>query len=130
LNLWKDEAGLIKARPWGYGAGMAKNTILKARGQEAGSPDPHNDYLRIALEAGFFGLAAFLIFIFSVLKNLFALYKKQIAPRLKTLSFVIFLLIGGFYIISFGDNILANTALQWAMWAMLGGLFAIKKSSI
>jgi O-antigen ligase len=128
LDLWKDGTKLVLARPLGYGAGLAKNVILNARGPEAGSSDPHNDYLRVALEAGFFGLGAFLIFILMVLKNLFTLYRNQVKPRLKTLNFVIFLLAGGFYIISFGDNILANTALQWALWALLGALFAAQRN--
>jgi O-antigen ligase len=128
LNLWKDEARLISKKPlFGYGAGTSDDVILRDRGSEAGSSAPHNDYLRIALEAGLIGLGAFLAFIFLVLKNLFLQYKKQTKPRLKTLSFVVFILIGGFYLISFGDNILANTALQWALWALLGGMLANKQ---
>jgi hypothetical protein len=37
---------------------------------------------------------------------------------------VVFILAVSFYLISFGDNILTDTALEWALWALLGGLMA------
>jgi O-antigen ligase len=112
----------------GYGVGTSNEIILKNRGPLAGSSDAHNDYLRVALDAGLIGLFGFLFLIISLLMKLAKIYLKQKKPRLKTLSFVILMITGGFYIISFGDNILANTALQWALWALLGGAMAAQKN--
>ena len=129
LTLWQDEISYILQKPvFGYGVGTSKEIILKNRGADAGSTDAHNDYLRMALESGVVGLVSFIILIVALLKNLAQIYLKEKRPRLKTLAFVILILMIGFYLISFGDNILANTALQWALWALLGGFLATQKN--
>jgi O-antigen ligase len=129
IQLYKDSYSYLKQRPaFGYGIGTSNEIILKNRGAEAGSSDAHNDFLRIALDAGLIGLLAFLFLIFSLLTKLFKLYRQQNKPRLKTLTFVVFIIAGGFYAISAGDNILANTALQWAFWSLLGATFSVQRS--
>ncbi|MDD5527473.1 MAG: O-antigen ligase family protein [Patescibacteria group bacterium] len=129
LQLWQDSFGYFLQKPLlGYGVGTSNEIILQNRGPQAGSPDAHNDYLRIALDAGLIGLFGFLFLIIALLSSLIKIYHRQNKPRLKTLSFVVLMLAGGFYLIGFGDNILANTALQWALWAILGGSMAAQKN--
>jgi O-antigen ligase len=127
IGLWKDGASYAMYKPiTGYGAGTSKELILKKRGPEAGSSDAHNDYLRVMLEAGVIGLLAYCSLLLALLKSVFDLYKQQVRPRLKSLNFACLAMLVGFAIISFGDNILANTALQWALWSLVGGLLAKK----
>ncbi len=127
IGLWKDGFSYATYKPvTGYGAGTSKELILKKRGPEAGSSDAHNDYLRVMLEAGVIGLLAYCSLIFWLLKSIFDLYRQQLRPRLKSLTFACLAMLSGFAIISLGDNILANTALQWALWALVGGLLAKK----
>jgi O-antigen ligase len=128
INLWKDGMSYTSQRPiMGYGAGTSKELILKKRGPEAGSSDAHNDYLRVLLEGGLLGLTAFGLLTMALLKKLLTIYKLEIRPRLKSLSFVCLVMFIGFCLIAFGDNILANTALQWAMWALFGGLMSAQR---
>jgi len=128
LQLWSDSLDYFKQKPLlGYGVGTSNEVIIQNRGPQAGSSDAHNDYLRIALDSGLLGLLGFFFLIFSLLTSLYKIYRRQNKPHLKTLAFVILILTGSFYLISFGDNILANTALQWTLWALLGGLFATEK---
>jgi O-antigen ligase len=128
IQLWQDCFTYFSERPLlGYGIGTSNEVILKNRGPEAGSSDAHDDYLRIALDAGLIGLFGFLFLITNLLSKLFRIYHREKKPRLKTLAFVILVVTGAFYLISFGDNIINNTALQWALWALLGGLLATQK---
>jgi O-antigen ligase len=72
LLLWRTTGALILERPWvGYGVGgFTPAYERKVPSQVGGQPlvnwcarpahDPHNQYLRVAVEAGVLGLAAFL----------------------------------------------------------------------
>jgi O-antigen ligase len=125
IQMWHDSIGYAMQRPiLGYGIGNSNQVILDNRGQQYGSDFEHNDYIRVALDAGLIGLVAFLVLILNLLSALFKIYQKEKKPRLKILAFVIFILAISFYLISFGDNILTDTALEWSLWALLGGLLA------
>lgn len=72
LLLWRTTAALIRVRPWfGYGVGGFMSAYDgEVRNQIGTQPlqnwcahpvhDPHNQYLRVTVEAGVLGLAAFL----------------------------------------------------------------------
>ena len=125
IQMWHDSIGYAMQRPiLGYGIGNSNQVILDNRGPQYGSDFEHNDYIRVALDAGLIGLIAFLVLIINLLLTLFKIYREQKKPRLKILAFVIFILAISFYLISFGDNILTDTALEWSLWALLGGLLA------
>jgi O-antigen ligase len=125
IQLWGDSIGYFMERPiLGYGVGTSNEVILNNRGPQTGSDFEHDDYLRIALDAGIIGLIAFLILITDLLSTLFKIYQQQNKPRLKVLAFVVFILAISFYLISFGDNILTDTALEWSLWTLFGGLIA------
>jgi len=131
FDLWEDGLEYAKQKPvLGYGVGTSKEIIMKNRGPRAGSPDAHNDYLRIGIEAGVIGLIAYLILVLSLIITLLKAYAKQKRPRLKTLTFIILILVISYSIIGFGDNILANTALQWSLWVLLGGVLAVQKKLV
>jgi len=75
LLLWRTTADLIRAHPWfGYGVGgftpaFERQVPQEIRGQEFSGwcastvHDPHNQFLRVAAEAGVLGLLAFLGFV-------------------------------------------------------------------
>ncbi len=126
INLWQDSIEFVKEKPViGHGSGTAKEVILSNRGPQKGSPYPHNDYLKIALEAGLLGLISYLFLIFSLLYILINNYIKTNKTNLKTLLLVLISLTISVYIMSFGDNILRNTSLQWTFWTLMGGLMAV-----
>lgn len=125
INLWKDSIRYSQEKiVLGHGLGTANELILDRRGERFGSPDPHNDYLKILIETGFLGITAYLILIIALLFNLSKRYFNSDSAFAKNL-FLLFIGISiGLYIMSFADNILRNTALQWTFWILLGGLFS------
>ncbi len=126
LDLWQDSIGYVREKKFfGHGTGMAKELILQKRGESFGSSDPHNDYLKIALENGYLGLASYLFIIISLFYYLLTKYKKTELANFKILILLTIGLTFSLYAMSFADNILRNTALEWAYWALIGGLFAI-----
>lgn len=130
ISLWEDSFGYFQEKPLtGYGTGMSKEIILKKRGPERGSADPHNDYLKIALENGVPGLIAYFWLILTLLFSLFKTYFSSNSPKEKVLILTVLGIALSFYIMSFADNVLRNTALMWAFWALAGGL-TYRKSHI
>jgi putative inorganic carbon (hco3(-)) transporter len=128
IKLWTDGFSYTKEKFFlGQGTGTAKEYILEKRGPEFGSSDPHNDYLKISLENGIIGLAAYLFLILSQLLSLFLHYRNETDHDLKEFSLFALSFVLSMYLMSFADNILRNTALMWAFWIMIGGLLAVKK---
>lgn len=128
FDLWKDGFDYGQQRPvLGYGSGAADDVILKNRGERFGSVHPHNDYLKIFLESGIFGLVAYLLLIISLLSRLWRQYRQSSKPNIKTLIFLILVLCISIYATSAGDNVIRNTSMQWSLWVLLGGLFAAQK---
>jgi len=128
INLWKNGMKYISEKPLlGYGTGTSKELILKKRGPQYGSSDPHNDYLKITLENGFLGLVSYIFLIISLMYNLAIKYKNFHTPKFKTLYITFLSITISFYILSFADNILRNTALEWTYWSLIGALLAVVK---
>jgi len=120
---------LAKAKPLtGYGTGTAKVLILEKRGPGWGSSDPHNDYLKIALENGLLGLFAYLSIILSLLFNLMKKYLSTNQPTLKIMALIILGLAVALSVMAFADNILRNTVLEWIFWGLAGALFSISRA--
>lgn len=127
IELWQDASQIAKEKPlYGVGTGAAEIAILDQRGKEMGSPSPHNDYLKILIENGIIGLISYFLLIFSILLQLNKKYKKIQKSKYKTLVLAMLAFTVIFYTISFADNIIRNTALQWTYWLLLGGILAIK----
>jgi hypothetical protein len=125
FDLWRDGYTYFKDRPWqGYGLGTSERVIASQRDFRLGSPDPHNDYLKIALDGGYPLLFAYLMLILFLLISFWRNYWQEDRPRLKNF----FLFFAAFSVATFamssGDNILNDTALQWQLWALAGASFA------
>lgn len=125
INLWKDGISYAQKKLLtGYGLGTANKIILNERGEKFGSPDPHNDYLKILIENGLTGLLAYLFLIITLILKLIHDYKKTMPSFYKNFLLLILGLSIALYSMSFADNILRNTALQWVFWVLLGALFS------
>ncbi|PLX28102.1 hypothetical protein C0583_02620 [Candidatus Parcubacteria bacterium] len=129
-TLWKDALGYYQEKPiTGFGTGLAQTLILSKRGEEMGSPDPHNDYLKIALENGILGLASYLLLIISLLITLLEHFKKNTHSAVVNISLLLLAISASLFVMSLADNILRNTALMWAYWSILGGFFAVSPAT-
>lgn len=127
VGLWRDELSYVNREPIkGYGAGLAQAVIAQNRDWRLGSTEPHNDFLRVALDGGLVGLSLYLLLIVSLLWQLKDNYFKTSAPKLKMINLFILAFALSLYALSFGDNILNDSALQWSWWALLGGLIAVQ----
>lgn len=127
VNLWRDELSYVSQAPvLGQGLGLAQDVIAFNRDWRLGSTEPHNDFLRIAIDTGLIGLGLYLLIIASLLLRLKNNYLHTTAPRLKMINLFILALALSLYALSFGDNILNDSALQWSWWALLGSLLAVQ----
>ena len=125
ITLWTDSISYFREKPWsGNGLGTGPLVIAENRDFKLGATEPHNDYLKIGLENGAVGLLSYLAIIFSVLIDFYRSFKKQKKPRLRMLTLFSSACLIGLSIMSFGDNILNDTALQWSLWALFGAILA------
>jgi O-antigen ligase len=126
LRLWQDIAPISLWQPWfGYGLGTFTNLVEFYRGFEWGSLEAHNDYLKILVENGIFGLVAYFWLIIALLFYLFRIIKKSFRQE-KIFSLGILIIVLSLFLASFFDNILRGTALQWNLWILLAGWLKIK----
>lgn len=129
MDYWEKSINQVKQKPLlGYGAGMGKNIIRREKGYNQETEIAiHNDYIKIVLENGLLGFLSFIIiiigFAFLVLREYFKKDNKHKDITLFILSIFVALSFAGLF-----DNIVRNTALQWSLWALVGGLLAISVS--
>ena len=123
LDLWRDALGYAQSRPLlGYGPGTAPIVIGNNRSAILGSSEPHNDYIKVLLETGAIGLAAYLALIINLLARLVQGFRNEQWPRRKLLFLFMFVFFVSLYLFSAGDNILKDSSLQWSFWALNGAL--------
>ncbi|MEI7498640.1 MAG: O-antigen ligase family protein [Candidatus Falkowbacteria bacterium] len=131
FQLWSDSMNYLGDRLiLGYGTGTAKEVILKQRGEEAGSADPHNDYLKLALENGLVGLITYIWLLLLIVNTLVKHYRKAVTPEAKNFLVIYLGLSLALFGLSAADNILRNTVLQWVYWLVLGSTLAAAKHSL
>jgi len=123
LDLWRDALGYAQERPLlGYGPGTSMIVIGNNRPVDLGSTEAHNDYIKILLETGAIGLAAYLALILNFLWHLQKAFRNEKWPRRKLLFLFMFIFSGSLYLFSAGDNILKDSSLEWSFWALNGAL--------
>lgn len=127
LRLWKKTWPLFFEAPvFGHGFGVFKLLAERALDQPSWSFEAHNDYLRLAVELGAVGLGLYLLVWiksgWELLKEYFS-SKKELRPFYLGTALILF----SFLVVSFGDNILRGTALQWALWAWVGGILGFNE---
>jgi O-antigen ligase len=128
IELWQDMSNVFWKRPWfGHGLGSFEEEALKQRGFYAGSLEAHNDYLRIAVELGIIGLASYILLILVVLKNIIKIYRKTDDKNLKIFYLSFLCLFVSLFLVSFVENILRNTIVQWCLWTWAGCVFSLSE---
>lgn len=126
LNLYKDGLEYFKEKPViGYGAGNSSLVIAENRDPHLGSTEPHNDYLKAALETGAAGLISYILLLITLIISLFRKYREEIAVKIKYFNFFMIAISLSLIITSFSDNILNDTALQWPLWFIIGGILGL-----
>lgn len=133
LGLWQE--GWEYAQPKiasGYGLGTAPQVIAAHKPYYHGSVEPHNDYLRILLEQGVPGVFAYLLLIAGLIYALLHRYLGQQRPKLKVFNLFAIAAAISLFAMSFGDNILNDTALQLAFWSLVGAVlsFQVRKKRL
>lgn len=125
LDLWRDIWSYIKAQPWwGYGPGTASVFLKKNIPRLLMETEPHNDYLRIWLEAGIFSLLAYFWIFVDYLKKMWQGFKLETRPRLKMLIFFMIVFTLSLLGASLTDNVLKDAVMQWEFWVLSGGVFS------
>ncbi len=134
ISLYRDSLSYVMVSPIiGQGVGLAETVIAANRDFRLGATQPHNDYIRLALDGGIIGVVIYLLLIAALFFELIKLYKLENRVRLKMLNIFILAFTVSLYAMSIGDNILNDTTLEWQFWALIGGLLAtqvIKKPVI
>lgn len=127
FRLWQDIIPISLWHPWlGRGAGTFSSLVEYYRGFSFGSLDAHNDYLKIFVENGLAGLAAYVWLIIYLVIYLFKIFKKAVTND-KVLALGILMISISLFAASFFDNILRTTALQWNFWILIAAWLKIKK---
>lgn len=99
VELWKISLKLLSERPInGWGIGMAKEAIGRYFPVKM---VPHNDYLRIAIEIGIFGVVLYLAFMLFEIRYYFL---KIVANINREFNTIVLGLLIYFAIVSFGQN--------------------------
>lgn len=125
--LIRENIPIIKEKPlFGYGYGVFAQVWENNRGESHywdDSAEAHNDYLRLILEIGAIGSLSYLLFLFSIGKNIWQKIKINQKENLYLLAWLI-----SFLALSFTDNMLHHTAVMWLMWSWFG--FELGKNQI
>lgn len=122
--IWSDGIDYAMEKPLtGHGAGTTESVIGARRLQVFESHALHNDFIKIALEYGFGGFIAFVVLLGSLLtKNIEVFKKINKKSTSSTLVLAFIAISSSLFFASFFDNIIDTTALQWALWALAGGI--------
>lgn len=127
-GIWNDGLSIAKEKIiQGHGTGTAHKILLEARGEEAGSPDPHNDYLKLFIENGAIGIISYVFLILALLYTIIKKYFSSKEFHHKDLYLILFSFSVVIFVLSFVDNILRNTVLQWTFWVIISGALATYK---
>ncbi len=125
IQMWSDL--LIQAFPakplLGHGLGMYVPTSLVVHGYLEQPLEAHNDYVMLLIETGLSGLAAYLFLIISTVTRVIRTARDS-ANENKKAAIILAATLIAIFAMSFGDNILRMTALQWAMWSAVAVVLA------
>lgn len=123
LDLYRDSISYAAKKPLiGYGIGLAEKVIDRYRDFRLGSSKPHNDFILLALEGGLIGLGLYLLLIFVLASSLWRAYRHEKLPRLRMLNLFLLIFLFSTKLMSAGDNVISDTALEWEFWALIGAL--------
>ncbi len=128
VRSWKEMSVKLPTLPWfGYGVGMYPKvreetisyiTDLKSR-------EAHNDYMRLTIEIGYLGVISYTLFL--ILMSGEFLYRSRAAQdeAEKRIFTIAGATVAAFIVMSIADNILRATAVNWLLWALMGGTLGL-----
>ncbi|MFC1640849.1 O-antigen ligase family protein [Patescibacteria group bacterium] len=109
----------------GYGAGAFIDYAEKELNNRF---DAHNDYLKIYIELGIFGLTALVVLYGYLLIKSITLVRQIKKKEDRVYAVTYFILISGLILISIFDNLYQNTTLFWLFFALVGSYFSYSSS--
>jgi O-antigen ligase len=122
--MWSEMNRHISDRPiTGYGLGtfpIIREQYVKNFFE---STEAHNDYLRLTIELGWTGVILYVALLAALLIRL-ARYVRLKTGGQRRWYVAGLSLVAAFAVMSFFDNLLQGTAVQWAFWTMMAGLLA------
>ena len=132
VEMYQEMAPLALESPI-FGSGLGSFEIVRSR--TTANPyealEAHNDYLRLAIETGIVGLILYIILIIFIsirtLQLLFYVKKNQ--PDYYLYAVGLIGLVAAIYSMSFADNLLSGTPVQWIFWASIAAILSIRKFS-
>lgn len=129
FTTWNDAITytLQSGRIWfGSGLNTFSSVLESIRGIRFTVNDPHSEFIRAFVEGGIIGLAVTLFFYGSILLTLFLSWQRRnLSTEGKNTFFILFSLWIALTLASFTDHILRSTPLQWVVWSLMGGAFAV-----
>ena len=130
VKLWSEMRRKVVERPE-FGHGLGTFPILRERQVENyfEGTEAHNDYLRLMIETGIVGVAAYGILLLSLVgSGIRAVFQSRDNERRRYA--VIFLgLALAYAFMSYFDNLLQGTAVMWAWWASFAALMMLTKKT-
>lgn len=121
------EKSIAAGKPFlvtGYGAG----TFLEFAEREINNSfEAHNDFLKITIELGILGLAAFVGFFVALFSSSIHAYTQRRNKERYILAMLIVSEGIGMILVSFFDNLYQNTTLYWVVLAIIGATFRLLK---
>lgn len=126
-NLWHDT--ILKTtqddrRIIGFGMSTFPLVSETLRGENVGSHDPHNDFVRFFVEGGYIGLLVYVVYILSVFIILASHFFKRSGWK-KQSFFILALFWFCLCLAALSDNIFKNTPVEWIFFILTGSLLKL-----
>ncbi len=104
-----------------------KGQILLSGRTKSGENIAHDDYLRVLVNYGIFGLVAYLLLTLVITVFAYRTWRRCIDKRLGTVALSVVALTIGYSIFSLTDNVFGTTYVQLPLWTLAGLTVAIAK---
>lgn len=128
IGIYRNTINMIAKHPFvGIGINTFSSSYSKYRDAEVEATNPtadgyyaHNNFLHMAGEVGLFGLGAFLVFLFLVLKRVWVAFRKSPDPFLRGLAISVFAAIIAYLINGLTETSLYYSRIVMVFWFILG----------
>lgn len=132
VKLWSEMRRKVVERPV-FGHGLGTFPILRERQVENyfEGTEAHNDYLRLMIETGIAGVAAYGLLLLSLLgSGIRAVFQSHGDNERRRYAVVFFGLTLAYAFMSYFDNLLQGTAVMWAWWSSFAALLMLTAKKV
>ncbi|MFV2045600.1 MAG: O-antigen ligase family protein, partial [Anaerolineales bacterium] len=120
LNQYRQYWDLFVQQPiMGYGLGVS---VRIGGFWDLSLQDVHNDFLRMAVEAGVLGFVAYLTLVVLTIRQGWVWYREARDEWFKALAAAFFALSIAYAMMALTTNILRDTVVQWIFWIFAGAI--------